>query len=66
MTKVFVKKKEVTQLILDPKRETANIDESSNYWPRQYQPSRFELFKGNGAVCGASYWQQSFETYEKS
>ncbi len=54
VTKVFVKKKEVTQIILDPKRETADIDESSNYWPRQYQPSRFELFKGNGAARGTS------------
>ncbi|REG84037.1 M1 family metallopeptidase [Algoriphagus antarcticus] len=54
VTKVFVKKKEVTQIILDPKRETADIDETSNYWPPQYQPSRFELFKGNGAARGAS------------
>ena len=54
VTKVFVKKKDVTQIILDPKRETADIDESSNYWPRQYQPSRFELFKGNGAARGTS------------
>ena len=49
-----MKKKDVTQIILDPKRETADIDESSNYWPRQYQPSRFELFKGNGAARGTS------------
>ncbi|MEB2773727.1 M1 family metallopeptidase [Algoriphagus sp. D3-2-R+10] len=54
VTKVFVKSKEVTQIILDPKRETADIDESSNYWPPQYQPSRFELFKGSGAVRGTS------------
>lgn len=54
VTKVFVKEKEVTQIILDPKRETADIDESSNYWPRQYLPTRFELFKGSGAARGAS------------
>ena len=54
VTKVFVKEKEVTQIILDPKRETADIDESSNYWPPQYQPSRFELFKGSGAARGTS------------
>ena len=54
VTKVFVKEKEVTQIILDPKRETADIDESSNYWPRQYQPTRFELFKGSGAARGTS------------
>jgi len=54
VSKVFVKEKEVKQIVLDPKRETADIDESSNYWPRQYQPTRFELFKGNGGVRGAS------------
>ena len=54
VTKVFVKDKEVTQIILDPKRETADIDESNNYWPRQYLPSRFELFKDSGAARGAS------------
>ncbi|PZX59866.1 hypothetical protein LV84_01075 [Algoriphagus ratkowskyi] len=54
VTKVFVKEKEVTQIILDPLRETADIDESSNYWPPQYQPSRFELFKGSGAARGTS------------
>jgi len=54
VTKVFAKKKDVVRFILDPMRETADIDESSNYWPRQFQPSRFELFKGAGGVRGAS------------
>ncbi|MDN3203824.1 M1 family metallopeptidase [Algoriphagus sediminis] len=54
VTKVFAKEKEVKQVVLDPLRETADIDESNNYWPRQYQPSRFELYKRSGAVRGAS------------
>lgn len=54
VTKVFVKEKEVKQFILDPKRETADIDESNNYWPKQYQPTRFELFKSREGVRGAS------------
>lgn len=54
VTKVFAKEKEVVRFVLDPKRETADIDESSNYWPRQYMPSRFELFKGSNAPRGAS------------
>jgi hypothetical protein len=54
VTKVFAKQKEVVRFVLDPKRETADIDESSNYWPRQYQPSRFEMFKGTGGARGAS------------
>ncbi len=54
VTKVFAKQKEVVRFVLDPKRETADIDESSNYWPRQYQPTRFEMFKGTGGARGAS------------
>jgi hypothetical protein len=54
VTKVFAKEKEVVKFVLDPKRETADIDESSNYWPRQYQPTRFDLFKGGSAVRGAA------------
>ena len=54
VTKVFAKQKEVVRFVLDPKRETADIDESSNYWPRQYMPTRFEMFKGTGGARGAS------------
>ncbi|PRY89771.1 M1 family metallopeptidase [Mongoliibacter ruber] len=54
VTKVFAKKKEVKNIVLDPYRETADIDESNNFWPRQFTPSRFELFKSAGGVRGAS------------
>ena len=54
VSKVFAKKKEVKSIVLDPYRETADIDESNNAWPRQYTPSRFEMFKGGGRVRGAS------------
>jgi len=54
VSKVFAKKKEVKSIVLDPYRETADIDESNNAWPSQYVPSRFEMFKGGGRVRGAS------------
>jgi hypothetical protein len=54
VSKVFAKKKEVKNIVLDPYRETADIDESNNYWPRQYNPTRFELFKGATGVRGAA------------
>jgi hypothetical protein len=54
VSKVFGKKKEVVKLVLDPNRETADIDESSNYWPREFQPSRFELYKQSGGARGAA------------
>ncbi len=54
VTKVFAKDKEVVSVLLDPNRETADIDESNNAWPRQAQSSRFELFKQQQAPRGVS------------
>jgi hypothetical protein len=46
-TKVFVKTKEVTGIVIDPYKETADIDLSNNNWPVKELPSRFEVFKKN-------------------
>ncbi|MCD0490442.1 M1 family metallopeptidase [Pedobacter sp. MC2016-14] len=54
LTKVFAKDKEVASVLLDPYRETADIDEQNNSWPRKNQPSRFELFKQQQAPRGSS------------
>jgi len=54
VSKVFAKQKEVVQIVVDPYRETADIDESNNYWPRQFMPSKFELFKQKAPGRGTS------------
>ncbi|AWW33180.1 M1 family peptidase [Echinicola strongylocentroti] len=54
VTKVFPTKKEVASIVLDPYRETADIDEENNYFPRKNIPSRFELFKRNSGPRGAA------------
>ncbi|HVI47616.1 MAG TPA: M1 family aminopeptidase [Chitinophaga sp.] len=54
VTKVFAKSKAVASIKLDPLRETADIDENNNSWPREAAPSKFEMFKASGAVRGAS------------
>jgi hypothetical protein len=54
VTKVFAKDKQVVSVRLDPKRETADIDEINNYWPRQAVPSKFELFRMEAPVRGTS------------
>ena len=46
-TKVFVKDKVVTGIVIDPYKETADIDESNNNWPVKELPSRFQVFKKN-------------------
>ncbi len=54
--KTFVKNKEVKSIKLDPNRETADIDESNNVWPKTtMQPSNLELFKSKqGRARGQS------------
>jgi len=52
--KVFAKTKEVSSVKLDPYRETADIDESNNSFPRVVGPSKFELFKQQALPRGAS------------
>ncbi|MBD0402236.1 M1 family metallopeptidase [Flammeovirga sp. EKP202] len=46
VTKVFVEKKKVVSFVLDPNRETADIDTYNNYFPREEQVNRFQLYKG--------------------
>jgi hypothetical protein len=45
VTKVFVTKKEVKQITLDPYLETADTDVSNNYFPKVQQLNRFELYQ---------------------
>ncbi|MCB0630336.1 MAG: M1 family peptidase, partial [Lewinella sp.] len=46
-SRVFVKDKVVTGIVIDPYKETADIDESNNNWPVKQLPSRFKVFKTN-------------------
>ncbi len=45
ITKVFVLEKELESVVLDPLKETADVNESNNYFPPKNLPSKFELFK---------------------
>jgi len=56
VVKTFVKNKEVASIMLDPYRETADIDETNNGWNQTAAPSKFQLYKNSGAaaVRGAS------------
>ena len=47
ITKVFVKNKVVKEVVLDPYKQTADIDESNNAWPVKEVPSRFQIFKAH-------------------
>ncbi|MEJ7780858.1 MAG: M1 family metallopeptidase [Daejeonella sp.] len=56
-SKFYIHEKEVTSIKLDPLKETADIDETNNYWGRLPEPTRFQLFKqgmGPAAARGQS------------
>ena len=54
IAKVFIKDKEVATVKLDPMRETADIDESNNSWPKEIVQSKFQVFKAKQTARGQS------------
>jgi hypothetical protein len=50
VTKTFLKGKKVSYILLDPYRETADINEKNNTFNVKAQPDRFELFKTRAAA----------------
>ena len=51
VVKNFMKNKQVASVILDPLKETADIDESNNSWPSTITESRFDVFKAKHGFC---------------
>jgi hypothetical protein len=45
VTKVFVKDKEVSSIVLDPLKETSDISAEDNVFPRTTEASKFDQFK---------------------
>jgi hypothetical protein len=48
VTKVFAKDKEVVNIVLDPMKETADINTDDNIFPKVIQPSKFDELKKKG------------------
>ncbi|MCJ8316962.1 M1 family metallopeptidase [Idiomarina sp.] len=45
VSKLLIRDKTLTQVVVDPNWETADVDTTNNYWPARAVPSRIELFK---------------------
>ena len=55
VTKVFMKNKLVTNIKLDPMKETADVNEKNNAWPKlNDEPSKFGIFKARQISRGQS------------
>jgi hypothetical protein len=48
ISKVFIFKKEVASVAMDPYLETADCEVENNNWPRKAIPSRFDAFQEKG------------------
>ena len=63
VVKTFAKNKEVASIVIDPMRETADIDEKNNTWNVKEAPSKFDVFKaktnGRGQSSGGNPMQKA-------
>ena len=63
VVKTYAKNKEVASIVLDPYKETCDIDEKNNTWNIKQEPSRFDLFKtktvGRGQSTGGNPMQKA-------
>lgn len=48
ISKIFVKDKKVTNIVLDPNKQTADTNTEDNVFPREAGSSRFDKFKSKG------------------
>ena len=56
VSRVFMSRKEVASIKLDPMRETADINETNNFWGNvSAEPSKFTLFKQRALGRGQSF-----------
>ena len=63
VVKTFAKTKEVASIVLDPFKETADIDEKNNTWNIKEAPTKFDVFKtkavGRGQSTGGNPMQKA-------
>jgi hypothetical protein len=45
VNKMIVRDKDISSIVVDPYWETADVDLTNNHYPRQFIPSRLEIFK---------------------
>jgi aminopeptidase N len=65
VSKVFILDKEVISFRLDPFLETADTDLDNNTWPKQINPSRYQLFKQQETQGNPMQRQKKVEAIEK-
>jgi len=67
VTKTFLKSKKVGSILIDPYRETADINEKNNTWNMKAEPAKFEIFKtkSGSSVRGQSTGENPMQKAKK-
>ncbi|HWY12163.1 MAG TPA: M1 family metallopeptidase, partial [Bacteroidia bacterium] len=65
VTKTFMKSKKVTSILLDPYKETCDIDEKNNSWKMMPEPTKFEAFKTKANIRGQSTGENPMQKAKK-
>lgn len=65
VSKVFIYDKQVVSFRLDPFLETADTDLDNNTWPRQLQPTRYQLYKQEPTRENPMQRQQRLEQMQR-
>jgi hypothetical protein len=65
VSKLIMTTKEVTEVVLDPRLETADIELSNNYFPPRIIKSRFKMFKGQSRFSNPSSNAMKRAEFEK-
>ena len=65
VTKTFMKSKKVASILLDPYKETCDINEKNNTWNINTEPTKFEVFKVKSAVRGQSVGENPMQKAKK-
>jgi hypothetical protein len=67
VTKTFLKSKKVATILLDPYKETGDINEKNNTWNIKPELSKFDVFKAKASdrARGQSSGQNAMQKYKK-
>jgi hypothetical protein len=65
VTKTFMKSKKVASILLDPYKETCDINEKNNTWNINTEPTKFEVFKTKAAIRGQSVGENPMQKAKK-
>ncbi len=62
VSKLLITDKVISEIVLDPYWETADVDVSNNYWPARIVESRLELYKRKKSKSMMQKYQQKLKT----